>query len=161
MQWRWRMKNKVDDAWTDEITTPWQPPAQVPSAPRAAARGTVPPRKAVSVALPLPKAPSHIAFDYESWRAGLLRLLARKEKALAIPIQAVVVREVNKEGKVVDPTALQASDSDPSVPRANGEEREGVFVVNNGVVAFRPVKTGITGEIEPRDQLQPKLHTFN
>jgi len=73
----------------------------------------------------------------------------KKEKVLAIPIQAVVVREVSKEGKVVDPAALQASEGDPSgVPRAKGEEKEGVFVVNNGQVSFRPVKTGIIGETE-------------
>ena len=73
----------------------------------------------------------------------------KKEKVLAIPIQAVVVREVSKEGKVVDPTALQASEGDPSgVPRAKGDEKEGVFVVNNGQVSFRPVKTGIIGETE-------------
>ncbi len=74
----------------------------------------------------------------------------RKEKVLAIPIQAVVVREVNKEGKVVDPTALQASEGDPSgsAPRAKGEEKEGVFVVSAGVASFRPVKTGIIGETD-------------
>jgi HlyD family secretion protein len=71
----------------------------------------------------------------------------RKDKVLAVPIQAIVVREVNKEGKVVDPTALQASEADPGV-RIKGEEREGVFVVNGGQVTFRPVKTGIIGETE-------------
>src|SRR5688572_20813020 len=34
---------------------------------------------------------------------------AKKEKVLAVPIQAVVVREVSKEGKVMDPGALQAA----------------------------------------------------
>jgi HlyD family secretion protein len=74
----------------------------------------------------------------------------RKEKVLAVPIQAVVVREVSKEGKVVDPTALQASDGEPagSTVRVKGEERDGVFVVSNGQAAFRPVKTGIIGETE-------------
>jgi HlyD family secretion protein len=75
----------------------------------------------------------------------------KKEKVLAVPIQAIVVREVNKEGKVVDPTALQASEGDPTVsapPREKGEEKEGVFVMNNGQVHFRPVKTGIIGETE-------------
>jgi HlyD family secretion protein len=73
----------------------------------------------------------------------------KKEKVLAIPIQAVVVRELSKEGKVVDPSALQASEGEPSgVPRAKGEEKEGVFVVNTGQVSFRPVKTGIIGETE-------------
>ena len=74
----------------------------------------------------------------------------RKEKVVAVPIQAVVVREVSKEGKVVDPTAVQASDGEPagSAVRAKGEEKEGVFVVNNGQAGFRPVKTGIIGETE-------------
>jgi len=73
----------------------------------------------------------------------------KKEKVLAIPIQAVVVRELSKEGKVVDPAALQASEGEPGgVPRAKGEEKEGVFVVSNGQVSFRPVKTGIIGETE-------------
>ena len=83
---------------------------------------------------------------------------AKKEKVLAIPIQAVVVREVSKEGKVVDPAALQASEGDPSggAPRQKGDEREGVFVLNGGQVAFRPVKTGIIGEtdIEVTDGLK-------
>jgi HlyD family secretion protein len=83
----------------------------------------------------------------------------KKTNVLAIPIQAVVVREVSKEGKVVDPAALQASEGDPSAgsaPRSKGDEREGVFVVNNGVVSFRPVKTGIIGEtdIEVTDGLK-------
>ena len=82
----------------------------------------------------------------------------KKEKVLAVPIQAVVVREVSKEGKVVDPAALQASEGDPSggAPRQKGDEREGVFVVNGGQVAFRPVKTGIIGEtdIEVTDGLK-------
>lgn len=74
----------------------------------------------------------------------------RKEKVVAVPIQAVVVREVSKEGKVVDPTAVQASDGEPSggAVRSKGEEKEGVFVVNNGQAAFRPVKTGIIGETD-------------
>jgi HlyD family secretion protein len=74
----------------------------------------------------------------------------KKEKVLAVPIQAVVVRELSKEGKVVDPAALQASEGEPSGggPHVKGEEKEGVFVVNSGQVAFRPVKTGIIGETE-------------
>jgi HlyD family secretion protein len=74
----------------------------------------------------------------------------KKEKVLAIPIQAIVVREVNKEGKVIDPAALQASDGEPAAGevRVKGEEREGVFVLNEGQVHFRPVKTGIIGETE-------------
>ena len=83
---------------------------------------------------------------------------ARKSKVLAIPIQAVVVREVSKEGKVLDPNALQASEGEPGGGgiRVKGEERDGVFVMNKGQVTFRPVKTGIIGEteIEVTDGLQ-------
>ena len=73
---------------------------------------------------------------------------ARKENVLAIPIQAVVVREINKQGKVLDPAALQASEKDPGLPPEKGEEKEGVFVVISGKAIFRPVKTGIIGETE-------------
>jgi HlyD family secretion protein len=73
---------------------------------------------------------------------------AKKGNVLAIPIQAVVVREISKQGKVMDPAALQASETDPGAPPEKGEEKEGVFVVVAGKAAFRPVKTGIIGETE-------------
>ena len=75
---------------------------------------------------------------------------ARKEKVLAVPIQAVVVREV-KDGKVVDPGAPQpdaAPSADANAPRRRAEEKEGVFVVNDGKAHFRPVSTGIIGETD-------------
>ncbi|HEY3176987.1 MAG TPA: efflux RND transporter periplasmic adaptor subunit [Candidatus Polarisedimenticolia bacterium] len=73
---------------------------------------------------------------------------ARKDGVLAIPIQAVVVREISKQGKVMDPAAVQASESDPGAPPEKGQEKEGVFVVVAGKATFRPVKTGIIGETE-------------
>jgi HlyD family secretion protein len=73
---------------------------------------------------------------------------ARKDSVLAIPIQAVVVREINKQGKVMDPAAVQAAESDPGAPPEKGQEKEGVFVVVAGKASFRPVKTGIIGETE-------------
>lgn len=76
---------------------------------------------------------------------------SRKTGVLAIPIQAVVVREVNDKGKVVDPGALQAAANEPSPPpgrEKKGIEKEGVFLVKNGMVEFSPVKTGIMGETE-------------
>jgi HlyD family secretion protein len=77
---------------------------------------------------------------------------ATREKVLAIPIQAVVVREVNKEGKIVDPGSVQASDGPPApageTGRRKAEEKEGVFVVSKGQAGFKPVKTGIVGETE-------------
>ena len=76
---------------------------------------------------------------------------ARKPGVLAVPIQAVVVREVNPQGKVIDPAAVQASTDDPTQDTRQakkGEEKEGVFVVRNGIVEFQPIKTGIMGETE-------------
>jgi len=73
---------------------------------------------------------------------------ARKDSVLAIPIQAVVVREISKQGKVMDPAAVQASETDPGAPPEKGQEKEGVFVVVAGKASFRPVKTGIIGETE-------------
>jgi HlyD family secretion protein len=74
---------------------------------------------------------------------------AEREKALAVPIQAVVVRTVDEKGKVVDPTVPGEGDNPgPSAPRVEGEEKDGVFVVEDGVARFRPVKTGIVGETE-------------
>jgi HlyD family secretion protein len=74
---------------------------------------------------------------------------ARKATVLAVPIQAVVVREVGKDGKVLDPTTPSADGGGPaSALRAKGEETDGVFVVTGGQAAFRRVKTGIMGETD-------------
>jgi HlyD family secretion protein len=79
---------------------------------------------------------------------------ARKEKVTAVPIQAVVVRELGKDGKVVDPGVASASADEAKPPAANdaakskGQEKEGVFVVEKAQVRFRPVKTGVLGETE-------------
>jgi HlyD family secretion protein len=78
---------------------------------------------------------------------------ATRKQVLAVPIQAVVVREVNDEGKVVDPGVVQAAGGDggPSPaasPKPKGKEKDGVFVLSAGEVTFRPVKTGVLGESE-------------
>jgi HlyD family secretion protein len=73
---------------------------------------------------------------------------AEKKAVLAVPIQAVVVRELSRQGTVVDPGGLQAAEGEPLAPKAVGEEKEGVFVVSKGQAAFKPVKTGIIGETE-------------
>jgi HlyD family secretion protein len=77
----------------------------------------------------------------------------RKTGVIAAPIQSVVVRELDREGKVVDPAAPQAAENEPATPspttrHAKAEEREGVFMVDKGQARFRPVKTGIVGETE-------------
>jgi HlyD family secretion protein len=79
--------------------------------------------------------------------------IAKKEEVVAVPIQSVVVREVNKEGKVVDPDTVQASDGSSGdtvvdTGKRKGEEKEGVFLRNKDKVEFRPVKTGIVGETD-------------
>ncbi len=73
---------------------------------------------------------------------------ASKQKVLAVPIQAVVVREISKQGKVMDPAGVQASERDTALPAEKGEEKEGVFVISYGKATFHPVKTGIIGETE-------------
>jgi HlyD family secretion protein len=71
---------------------------------------------------------------------------ARKPNVVAVPIQAVVVRQLDKAGKIIESGTVQASDAEPGGPVEKGEEKEGVFVVNAGQAFFRPVKTGIMGE---------------
>ena len=82
---------------------------------------------------------------------------AQKKGVLAVPVQAVVVRELSREGEVIDPGGVQASEGEPQAPRARGEEKEGVFLISKGQARFKPVKTGITGEtdIEVVDGLAP------
>jgi HlyD family secretion protein len=77
---------------------------------------------------------------------------ATRQNVLAVPIQGVVVRELDKEGKVVDPDAVPSPSSDGNtvltVGREKGEEKEGVFAVVQEKSAFRPVKTGIMGDTD-------------
>jgi HlyD family secretion protein len=76
---------------------------------------------------------------------------ATRKGVLAVPVQAVVVREVNKEGKVVDPDAMggggeRQGNTVSTVTREKGVEKDGVFVVDGEKAVFKPVKTGIMGE---------------
>ncbi|HUL77642.1 MAG TPA: efflux RND transporter periplasmic adaptor subunit, partial [Vicinamibacteria bacterium] len=81
---------------------------------------------------------------------------ASRSKVLAVPVQAVVVREVNKQGKVVDPDTVagggqgseRQGDTVTQVAREKGQEKDGVFVVQGEKVAFKPVKTGVMGETD-------------
>lgn len=76
----------------------------------------------------------------------------RKAKVLAVPIQAVVVRQIDESGKVVDPAQPGApgdqQEGGPPRPQKKLEEKEGVFVVTNGQAYFKPAKTGIMGETD-------------
>lgn len=67
-----------------------------------------------------------------------------RKNALSIPIIALTARAHEAVGSEAKPAA-------PTMPSdtANGKkpkDREGVFVVNNGVAMFRPVKVGIAGD---------------
>jgi HlyD family secretion protein len=78
---------------------------------------------------------------------------ATRKGVLAVPVQAVVVREVNKEGKIVDPDAMaggaaREGDTVVQLAREKGEEKDGVFVVEGEKALFKPVKTGIMGETD-------------
>lgn len=79
-----------------------------------------------------------------------------KHNVIAIPIQALTVREVevDKDGKYHPPDLekkgrLSAVKAASNKDKERMKELEGVFVINqDDVVRFRPVKTGITGESE-------------
>ena len=84
---------------------------------------------------------------------------ATRTGALAVPIQATTVREVELDagGRVVRRTeetgsgvlsrpASASSDPAPGGGVTTREEREGVFVVRQGRAVFVPVATGIAGE---------------
>jgi HlyD family secretion protein len=88
-----------------------------------------------------------------------------KNNVLAIPIQALTIREVevDKDGNYIEPTPNQQKKSqsvaqaDSTKGKINKKELEGVFVITKDNRAkFRPVKTGITGEseIEVKSNLQ-------
>ncbi len=71
---------------------------------------------------------------------------ATRQKALAIPIQALTMRqrkqlETSKPGGKKNQPPAQ----DEAAQKAANEELQGVFVVNNGKAVFRKVDTGITG----------------
>ena len=82
---------------------------------------------------------------------------ATRQKVLAVPIQAMTVREliVDAAGKVVmpeapPPGASAAAARRPIVqelkPGETRKEMEGVFLAKDGRAVFVPVKTGIAGE---------------
>src|SRR2546426_4190813 len=73
-------------------------------------------------------------------------LTAMRQQILTAPIQALTIRELD---------AWPSSAAGTSSANKKKVEKEGVFILTNGVASFRPVKTGITGttEIEILDGL--------
>jgi HlyD family secretion protein len=80
---------------------------------------------------------------------------ATREKSMAVPIQAMTLREVivDDKGKIVRPeTPARGSRPSPAAgpvtpkPGQTRKEIEGVFIAKDGLAVFTPVKTGIAGE---------------
>ena len=73
-----------------------------------------------------------------------------RKQSLAIPIIALTVREntpvANERGGAAAPKPAPAAAGAAASADTKKKEAEGVFVVNNGVATFRPVKVGIAGE---------------
>ncbi|MBV8867521.1 MAG: efflux RND transporter periplasmic adaptor subunit [Acidobacteriaceae bacterium] len=70
---------------------------------------------------------------------------ATRGRALAIPIQALTVRE---KGQIQQQKPGKPAPMDPAAQKAAKEELQGVFVVKNGKALFRTVTTGVTGATE-------------
>jgi HlyD family secretion protein len=64
-----------------------------------------------------------------------------RNQAVAIPIIALTVRQHEDL-----PNEVKENSPAPSGPSAKAKDREGVFVVQNGIAMFRPVKVGIAGD---------------
>lgn len=79
-----------------------------------------------------------------------------KQNVLAIPIQALTIREVevDKDGKYIRPDpnkkeSVSVAEANSGTGKPNKKELEGVFLVDKDRKArFQPIKTGITGETE-------------
>jgi len=64
-----------------------------------------------------------------------------RKGVLSVPIIALTVRENEKV-----PNEAKPESRDTTAKREKKKEAEGVFVVNNGIASFRPVKVGIAGD---------------
>jgi len=73
---------------------------------------------------------------------------ATRQQIVTAPIQALTIRELDPADPIAQSTGASGAVAlTGPAARANRKkvEKEGVFVINNGVAFFRPVKTGITG----------------
>ena len=107
------------------------------------ASGTGQEAKDFKVVITLDDPPAYNEYELRKARETDIR-----QQIVTAPIQALTIRELAP----ADPK-VQSTDGSGAValaapaPAANKKkvEKEGVFVINNGVAFFRPVKTGITG----------------
>src|SRR5438094_230046 len=70
---------------------------------------------------------------------------ATRQQIVTAPIQALTIREFDPADPIAQSTGAVAVTAPAARANKNKVEKEGVFVINNGVAFFRPVKTGITG----------------
>jgi HlyD family secretion protein len=78
----------------------------------------------------------------------------RRPQALAVPIEALTIRDPRREEeklreKLGEKAEAKADSAQASVEKdegGGGEEKEGVFIVEEGRARFVPIETGIAGE---------------
>src|SRR5437870_13172850 len=70
---------------------------------------------------------------------------ATRQQIVTAPIQALAIREFDPADPIAQSTGAVAVTAPAARANKKKVEKEGVFVINNGVAFFRPVKTGITG----------------
>ncbi|HEX6812102.1 MAG TPA: efflux RND transporter periplasmic adaptor subunit [Planctomycetota bacterium] len=87
---------------------------------------------------------------------------AVRTDCLVVPLQALTAREVEVDAagnyeSPPEPAGEENKERLSAAERQNRKELEGVFLLRDGRARFRPVKTGITGEmdIEVLDGLKP------
>jgi HlyD family secretion protein len=80
-------------------------------------------------------------------------ITATRQRVMTVPIQSLTIREFDNDSKPIEssnkaPDKTTDKASDKTADKAANKkkiEKEGVFVIKNGVAAFQQVKTGITG----------------
>lgn len=145
------------DAWPDrkfkgEVT-------EVAASPKEAAAGQTRSAVAFEVVVKLIEVPDVI---YSGMSATAEIVAARREQAVAVPIQALNGREyaVNEAGEIV-----RGADAPKDLKR---KELEGVFQIVDGKARFKPVEVGIMGEkyyevlkgLEPDEEVVTGPHTI-
>src|SRR5437667_6139708 len=70
---------------------------------------------------------------------------ATRQQIVTAPIQALTIREFDPADPIAQSTGAVAVTAPAARANKKKVEKEGVFVINNGVAFYRPVKTGITG----------------
>jgi len=90
----------------------------------------------------------------ESLRPGLSAraeiVTDRRESALSVPIEALVLRDPDEQARARERKDRRRSSRAPAADAAEPDdgrdrEKEGVFLVQDGVAVFAPVETGIAG----------------